>query len=448
MSSLSALKDKSLVLVLAYSPFGLGHLRVTDALYHGLPEEITPILLGAQDTSVTAMYRIASIHPLTRLLMLALEYGIGEDLFTYFYRRYMNNHSELLYRQLETILDQRIETPKTMLIVATHFGLAHQLAKIKNRIMKEKNVKIILAVQITDDSPQHIWYVPEANVIFSPSMRTAESLLAYARKNNLPLTKIIVNSYPTSPLLSKEFSEEKYKKRIAQVDPKSKAKIHVAIPLSGAAVGMSYYQLLMRHLYANNERFFFHVIGKKTPYTKHFLENSAQMPQVDLHISLTDREVVGEYEKAYQNECISLEVTKPSEQAFKALFCPNYVGGSILLFTEPVGRQERDNLYFLRRHHLIPTEKEQAYIEHASLHSVPLVPKDNILPAASHWRGVRLPKDPKIAALFIEWALKQGIFSQMDSNCPKGHRSDETEIHGTAHFWEYINQLVIKESLL
>ena len=445
--SLSAFKDKSLVLVLAYSPFGLGHLRVTDALAHGLPTEITPILLGAQDTSLTTLYRIASIHPLTRLLMLGFEYGLGEELFTYFYRRYMNNHAELLYRQLVTILDQRIDTPKTMLIVATHFGLAHQLAKIKNRIMKEKNIKIILAVQITDDSPQYIWYVPGANVIFAPSMRTAENLLSYARKFHLPLVKMVVNSYPVSPMLSKELSEEKYKKRIGQLDPKAKAKIHVAIPLSGAAVGMRYYQSLMQHLHAYTDRFSFHIIGKNAPYTKKFLETASKEHLADLHISNTDREVVSAYEKTYQEENISLEVTKPSEQAFKALLCPNYIGGSILLFTEPVGRQERDNLYFLKRHHLIPTEKEQTYLEHASLHNIPLIPKDTIVPAASHWRGICLPKDSQNAAKFIVWLLKQGILFQMDINCPKGHRSDETDIHGTHRFWEYLDQLVIKEQL-
>lgn len=445
--SLSALTDKSLVLVLAYSPFGLGHLRVTDALYHGLPKEVTPVLLGAQDTSLTTFYRFVSIHPITRFLMEASQYGLGEDMFTYVYRHYMHAHATLLYQQLVTILDQRIDTPKTLLIVATHFGLAHQLAKIKTRIMKEKNIKIILAVQITDDSPQHVWYVPEADIIFSPSRRTAENLLTYARVNELPLVKMIVNSYPLSPVLSSTLSAEKYKKRINQLDPKAKAEIHVAIPLSGAAVGMAYYKDLMSVLQDHTTRFAFHIVGKNAPYTKNFLEQSSTMPHVDIHISNTDKQVVAEYEAVYTKEIIALEVTKPSEQAFKALLCPNYIGGSILLFTQPVGRQEFDNLYFLQRHHLIPAPKEQAYMEEAAGRDVSLVSSDNILIAASHWRGVRLPKDPRKASQFIMWALKQGLFFQMEINCPKGHTSDETDIHGTQQFWEYVNQLVIKESL-
>lgn len=61
--SLAALSKKSTLVILAYSPTGLGHLRVTNALYEGLPKDISPILLGAQDKTTGNLHRFVSAHP-------------------------------------------------------------------------------------------------------------------------------------------------------------------------------------------------------------------------------------------------------------------------------------------------------------------------------------------------------------------------------------------------
>ena len=60
------LKDKNLLIVLATAPAGLGHLRVTKALQHGLPAGVTPVLLGSKDPFLTYIHRIMSVHIVLR----------------------------------------------------------------------------------------------------------------------------------------------------------------------------------------------------------------------------------------------------------------------------------------------------------------------------------------------------------------------------------------------
>src|SRR3989338_5919284 len=146
------LRQDGNVLVFTYALAGLGHLRVTDALYNGLPLGSRPLALGAQDTSLTAIHRITSIHPLARSAFEWMQNGIAEEMFTSVYRYYLRSHVDLLYKQLLTLITQRYSKPKNILIVSTHFSLAHQLAVVKDRLSKEKGVEIILAVQVTDDS--------------------------------------------------------------------------------------------------------------------------------------------------------------------------------------------------------------------------------------------------------------------------------------------------------
>jgi hypothetical protein len=102
---------------------------------------------------------------------------------------------------------------------------------------------------------------------------------------------------------------------------------------------------------------------------------------------------------------IALEVSKPSEQTIKALADPKKVGGSILLFTEPVGRQEYDNLDFLAKHHLIPTDKEMLLL-------CDQTQSNQVREIAQKWRGIMLPYNAKEAAHFTAHCLATGIFSE------------------------------------
>lgn len=437
------LTDDSLVIIFAFSPVGFGHLRVTDALFHGLPKGTKPLLLGAQDASISVFYRFISIHPITRKIMELMQSGWGEDLFTYVYRKYVQSHTTLLYRQILTILDEQVDQPKTVLMVATHFGLAHQLAVVQKRIEAERNIKIFLVVQVTDDSPQYIWYIPNANMIFVPSEYTKQQLLAYAKKAKLPLTNIVVNPYPVSLSLGLSLSEDKFRSRKAQLDPQQSTDTHVIIPISGAAVGISWISDVMQQLHRLSERYHFHILAKQTPYTQKFLFDFSTGMFANIHTSAEDREVVDLYAHAFETELLSLEITKPSEQAFKALLSPHQRGGVILLFSEYVGKQEQDNIAFLAREGLIPSPALHKRLWSLAQKQEKL-PQD-ILHEAKSWRGLVLPKDARNAAAFIQWCMKEKLLSEMALYTNTREKSTMVQPNGVERFWKQVNEFLAQE---
>jgi len=447
-TSLYKLKNKSLVVVLTYAPTGLGHLRVTDALYEGLPEGVKPLLLGAQDKTITRLHHITSIHPLLRDIMEWVQRGESEDIFTYFYRRWLRNNTETLYNQMITIIRQRADIPKQVLVVATHFGLAHQLAAVKIRLEKETKVKIFLAVQVTDDSPQHIWLVPGADVIFVPSDETKKGLEDYKKTQKFKKTRIEVLPYPLNPKITQILDAQTLKLKTNQLNLESRAATQLAIPISGAAVGLKYFYQLIAELNKKTDKFKFYIISRQSNYTKKFLKKIQCYVNCQLVTGKTDRQVVDAYEQIYQEQVISLEVTKPSEQAFKALIEPRINGGSILLFSQPVGRQEYDNLNFLDRHFLIPNQKEQELIWQRAQTDQPLTRTEQkaILKQAGHWRGIRLTNNSTSSAQLIYWCMKQKIFIAMLGAQVSGRPTDENKnelgSNGVRLFWSRIVELL------
>lgn len=435
----SPLNNKSLLIIFAYAPAGLGHLRVTDALYHGLLKDVsTPLLLGSQDTTITYLHRLMSLNPIIRPISEWVEKGTAEDATTSIYRYLLRSKTEVLYNQMLTIISERYTPPSKLLVVATHFGLAHQLSAIKQKLEKENNIEMKLVVQVTDDSPHHIWYVPGADLIVVPSERTRDNLMKYGRelKSEVP---IVVNAYPISPNLNRPLSREKLADKYDQVDPGKINPTQVIIPVSGAAVGTQYFTKLISHLHQKSDRFVFHVVTKDAPFTRNFILQITDLPYVHLYTGAADRKVIENYEFVYQQNVIALEITKPSEQSFKALMDCTKQSASILLFTEPVGRQEWDNLDFLRRHHLIPTRLEQTALwRHNS--------KDKFLKKALKWRGICLPEDPTQAAEFIDWCQKTGLFASMMKCEIRPHNEDEYKHElnpdGVKIFWEIVADLL------
>lgn len=439
----SLIAKKDTVLIFTYAPVGLGHLRVTDALYHGLPEEIPHLILAAEEKAVTYLHRLTSIHPLARMIFETTQKGIPEDIFTYLYRRRLRKKTNLIYQKLLSLLNKR-KNAKVALIISTHFGLAYKIGQIKEKVEKETGVKVVLVLQVTDDSPQHIWYVPEADIIFVPSRYTKEELLKYAKKADFRETQVEVIPYPVSPQLNWQISEYYYQNRVNQLTPKSNETTHVFIPISGAAVGMDYFLKLTDFLHQKSSRFKFHIVVKKTVYTQFFLTELAKRNYIEIHAFKTDREVVDEYENEYKNKGISIEITKPSEQAFKVFLNPTSIGGSILLFTQPIGRQEYDNLNFLRKHYLIAENELQKMLWKEAQKGVKV--EEGVLNEARTWRGLRISNDPQLAADFIFWSLEQGIFYEMlKFRKPKQQeRLDEVSPDGVEQFWhrveEYLNR--------
>lgn len=450
MSDFARLADESLMIVFAYAPAGLGHLRVTDALYDGMPKgTTTPILLGSQDEAIRAQHRLVSVHPVFQFIFEWTQQGPQQFFITALYRFFLRVHTKTVRQQMITLLDQRLTPPRTVLIVATHFGMAHQLGKLKAKLQSELNIRIILIVQVTDDSPQHIWYVPEADLTFVPSERTKRRLLSYGKLMLFKPIEIVVNSYPLSPNLEIE-KDNIIEERLEQLNPNKEIPIHVTFPISGAGVGLPYLINLSDFLAWKSPRFVFHVISRLTYYTETLIGRISKRPYMQLLVSGTDHEVVKIFEKVNQKQTIALEVTKPSEQAFKALLNPTQVGGAILLFMKPVGLQERDNLDFLRRHDLIPSVAQTKKLwDSARSHKKLTDAEGRELYEKAHvWRGIELPLNPSDAADFVWWCMKSEIFLQMVNCCVVPGTTDshpeELSPRGVASFWmkieEYMEQ--------
>ena len=442
-------RDRSIVIYLSYAPAGFGHLRVADALYHGLPEYVTPILLGTHDYSVSFLHRITSIHPVFRAFLVWTQGGIREKIFTILYRRFLHSTAQNLKTQLITTVNQRIDPVKTIIIVATHFGIAHQISVVKAEVEKRLDIKIILIVQVTDDSPQLIWYVHHADLIFAPSENTAEILKAYDKRKMEKKPKIVVIPYPISPYLGRKLTEEGYENRKNQVDPQKERETQMVIPLSGAAVGTKDFEVFIQELHQINKRFNFVVIVKNASYTKPFIDNLRKHSSyVSLFTSKNDKEIVNLYEQSYMKDVIALEITKPSEQAFKALYYPHQRGGAILLFASPVGRQEFDNLDFLRRHRLIPSISERAALWELSKQNPADPMFEIILKTCKNWRGLELPEDPHESVRFINWCFEKGIFLRMMKHeKPKQvppHYDEELSPDGVKYFWKEVSKFVKK----
>jgi hypothetical protein len=444
----SPFTSHSLCIVFAYAPAGLGHLRVTDALRHGLPEDAQPILLPETSQSIQWIHRLTSRNPLGKRLMEWAQYGRAEDIVTRLYRRMLNRDARYLETELLRILKQRVVLPEKVLVVATHFGLAHQLSRIKKNLERKAQVKVIIAMQVTDDSPQKIWYVPDIDLITVPSESTKLTLQSYGKSERLEPSKFVVLPYPLSPHLSEELLPAALRHRRSQYVERSETPINVSIPISGAAVGTPYADRLMRELHKRSKRFVFHVVAKKSLYTDMFLNSLARKSYIEVSSSHSDREIVELYEQVFDRVILSLEVTKPSEQAFKAMFSPRQNGGVILLFTTPVGRQEYDNLSFLERHGLIPSQLEQEELLSWTQKDWILNDheKKRLFASTSHWRGVRLPTDPIQAAQFISWAIREGFFASLSDAtvCSRGDVLCREEVSGDGveQFWKEVEKVL------
>jgi hypothetical protein len=426
------------VIVLAQALTGLGHLRVSHALYHGLPPGAHALLLSSQDTSINYMHKITSINPALRRLMEFTQNGWAEDIFAWVARRYFRSNWKMLEEQLQTILEQHIIKPKTLLVVATHTNLAHQLAGIKESFGKKNNVHVVLVVVVTDDSPQHVWAVGGADLIFVPSVHTKHALEVYHRtQSDLPPSVYIVSPYLVSPRLGIELTDNQVRRKKQQVDPDGLAAIHMALPVSGAAVQLFYIEKLVRELERLSDRFIFHLVSQQSPSTAPFLSSMIGKHNVQIHASTSHRQVVDLYEDLYEREIISLEVTKPSEQSFKALLRPHQRGGSLLLFSDPVGRQEWDNVRFFIRHGLLPTAVEQRELWSKAAHNK--TPGDELLLRARTWRGLRLPPHSLASAQFIWWCMEHKIFASM-ARFAGYQESVEVSPWGVSLFWKRVSE--------
>ncbi len=411
------------LLIFTYAPTGLGHLRVTDALVDSRPKNIPFVLVDENDSFVTWAHRFTSNNPFGKFIFLRSQYGVFEELFVKAYVHFLTTHTKTLFEQMKHIIAHGNEVDEIW-IVTTHFGTAHQIGAIKEKLMMVTGKKIRLVVQVTDDTYQHIWCVRGADLTFLPSKFVKEKFESYTKRQGIEFNGQVL-PYPLSPLLTAILPTSRGKR--SDVFTNNGDTVRVAVPISGAAVGVPYLIQLIMKLRELSSRFEFWVLIKKNVYTKLYISILSKIAGVIVVVAKTDTEMVDLYELMYKQNMIHLEVTKPSEQAFKAIISPRRVGGSVLLFTAPVGRQEIDNLDFLARHELVQRQRKGQ--ETMSLDSVP----DSL-------RSIILAKDPTSAARFIFWATESGLFAKMtDINFSfSKHSLSSHEIgpDGTRLFWE------------
>jgi hypothetical protein len=440
-STVDQLTDRKLLLVLAYAPAGLGHLRVTDALYHGLPETVNPVVLGSQDKSIQSIHRLTSVNPVGKAVFDWLQGGPYSEQSNKLYRDSLRADHRDIYRDITRLLTERLERPEKILVVCTHFGLAHKLAAIKEELQRREGIRMVLAVCVTDDTFQHIWYVDGADLLVVPSQYIRKKYLDYGKRmGNMPRIEVV--PYPVHPRIGVNLDGAQLALKTRQLDPGSAETIHVSIPISGAAVGTAHFSTLMAHLRECSDRFLFHVVCKDAPFTADFLTGLAGKSWIDVRAGKQDREVVDRYDVLLETQTLALEVTKPSEQTFKCLAPTSARGGVILLFTEPVGVQEFDNMNFLRRNSLVPSPETNVQLWSMAAdaaHSEPSL-RSGLLEEARLWRGVRIPGDPQQAAGFIWWMQTSGFFARMmEGNLDRKVQDEEGRIlgpNGVSEFWD------------
>lgn len=407
------------LLVFTTAPTGFGHIRVTEALKSALPPEIPYHLLGVHDPNFEFFYSLQSRLPLFRHLSESIQNSpLMEDGFSFSYRNFLNFSSQHTYEVFAQLIQNQPVPPTEVVVVATHFSLAHQVAHCKAKLEANFHLRLTLAVIVTDDSPQHIWAVPQADFIFVPSLTTKKGLDSYLKTLTKTPPQTIISPYPLSTTLSKVLSPQNLISRRLQLDPQSNETTNIMIPISGAAVQLPYLKDLISVL-IENPRLHITLISRESTYTNPYLDWFSKYPQITIYSSPDDEQVVNLYEQVYSQNTFALEITKPSEQSFKALLPPDTVGGAILLFAPPVGRQEVDNLHFLRRHHLLTSLKTNPH----------------------ECRALTLPEDGTKAGHKIISLLKTSLFSQMlefQGFIPH----PELDPHGSEIFWSILNTLI------
>jgi hypothetical protein len=418
--------------VFTTTPAGLGHIRVMDAIKSGMPMHATTIDLGILDIKANRIHDLGSrVKPFVKLTEFYQTNPIAESLVTSFYTNYLKRHTQKIIEDFDVIAKDHPNL-KNWVVISTHFALAHSIASAKETLEKKLGIKIHLCVIVTDDSPQKVWAIEGADLIFVPSQETKTKLSNYLSAQKKEILKAI--PFPVAPRLTQALSASEFEFVINQLNPVNpNSHTQIEIPISGAAVQLDFFKKFIGILCRDNYEFT--VIGQESLLTKMFFENIQKLPRVQLSIGLDPWQTVKFYESIfYQPNRPSIEITKPSEQAFKALLNPRQRGGVILLLTTPIGRQEFDNLNFLIRNGLMPSEEENKQMfNDADL--------KNWLVKARNWRAIRLPEKADDAASFVQKIKTSGVlYSMLNAVIPP---KAELQDNGVMRIWEEIGKILI-----
>lgn len=427
-------------IILSTVPTGLGHIRVTKALAKGLPEESQPVILGIQDETISFLYRTISTNYYLRK---TLEFTQSNPTVEKYLTNLFKFAQQFNTAKTEILLQEMINSNpfRKVIIVSTHAFIAQKI----QRIIEKKIIEnpIFHAVIITDDSPQRFWMV-DCDLLIAPSSYTKNRLINLYEKDHDTPPNIQVCPYPINPLFCQKLSPEVLFNKVEQLQPDNPQRARICIPVSGAAVQLDFFKVLIEELICNDTRqecreFTFSVVTREGNYTQSFINYFRENPEVTLHLGANDEQTVDLYDELYQQlNPPAIEITKPSEQCFKALTTPDTIGGPILLLSDPVGRQEYDNLDFLQRHGFLPTYEVHKNLTEALCNNNTERLK-NYGEMAKSWRCLRLPSDPYQAAEFIKNAITSGIFLSMQ-NYTGYTPTEELSANGVNKIWSLVSK--------
>jgi hypothetical protein len=434
----AALTDPETLIIFTTSPTGLGHIRVMNALAEGLTPGTDNVIMGLTNINANKIHALGSRIPFfLNITEFVQNNRFPESVITGIYANYFSSLTKSLKQELDKTRGD-FPKKKIFVIVSTHFSLAYPVCAIKKSFFESTGIHIFNALIVTDDSPQQVWAVDKSDIIFVPSDYTALKLKSFLPSDTKTIVETI--SFPVSPRLSAKLPVHELELIEDQLDPKSGRNLHIVVPVSGAAVQLTLLQKTIEIL--ARDKFIFTVIGQNSSFTNAFFDKLKNIPRVQLSAGESARQTVNFYASSFfQSNRPAVEITKPSEQAFKAILRPNERGGVILLLTSPIGRQERDNMNFLIRHALMPSPEEQAVLEEYLINeNITEDAKSNLFYRASHWRALKLPEDPEKAAKFIKRAKDKGILYTMLSYVSEDKRDLRSD--GVAQVWNRIENML------
>lgn len=422
------------LLIMTTAPTGLGHLRVMDGLEDGMPYKSNWIELGLTNYRANKIHALGSRIPLlTKITEFYQTNQLAEKILSFVYITYLRHKTSQVKQKFKSIKKTH-PYKNRYVVVCTHFSLAHSIASCKTWLEKNLDVKLFLFVIVTDDSPQRVWAVNGADLIFVPSPKTKKGLLKLVQDKQI----LRVIPFPISPRLSMYTRRQDFLKLKKQLRPESIIPLIIQIPISGAAVQLPFIKSFVQSF--PKEQLMFNIISQKTTYTKDFIEQIHTQPNVKIDWDSSARKTVKIYESVfYSSRKASLEVTKPSEQVFKALLTPKQRGGVVMLLTQPVGRQERDNIKYLRRYRLMPSRVDQTRLEYFALKKIiPLSELSSFRKKATGWRAIMLPTDPKKAVRFVQNLKESGILIAMLNYKKQTRKFIKSD--GVKQFWEEVDK--------
>lgn len=429
--------NSNLPIIFTTAPAGFGHIRVMDTLKEGLPDSAITEEVGIENVQAGKIHALGSRVPFFQKVTEFYQTNsaaekIISSLYGYNVRLQASDTIEKL-----TEIFHRHPNNNSFVIVSTHFGLATSIVAAKPTLKRMGN-KVYVFVVMTDDSSQRVWAVKGADVVFCPSDATTSRIKSYLKGSS---TKVVTVPFPISPRLTVLLDADSQQQLEHQLSPTSRTPLGISIPISGAAVQLDTLLPIIRGLAGSGFAAF--VVGNESPYTHLFFDQINKLPNTQVLVGKDARQTVSFYESLFNQKFRpAVEITKPSEQAFKALIAPRQRGGVILLLTSPIGRQERDNLAFLKRHDLLPDDKlGQQLIQ--SLLAKGTFTKDEQaywFYCASHWRALILPQHPAEAVKFIKALHDSGLLLAMLSYAPSKVADLRTD--GVEQIWKEISVFV------